>query len=436
MSVTSASGIEAVTKRELESLGYEAGPAVFGRICFNGDMTALARANMFLRTANHVYVNLFSFKATTFDELFDGLTSYPFEDVFEKDARITVDAKSNKSALYALSAIQKVAKKAIVERLKRKYKIETLSESGAAYHVEVNVAYDEVTICLDTSGEGLHKRGYRPIMGLAPMKETLAAAIIMLSVWNKDRPLIDCFAGSGTIPIEAALIAQNTAPGIKRHFAFEQFKGAPQVIDKVRDEALSVQNLDVKTRISGFDIDGDSIKMAMIHAENAGVKNLIHFQQMDMRDVSTKQKYGVIISNLPFGERLLTEKELKPLYRDFGKLFKSLDTWSLYAFTSYPDFERNLSTTSAAAPTKQGNFTARNLNACFINILDLVRPKNHRTKRSSYETQRNVPNLLCQKIFQRAVKGERSLSSRLLRQRRRAHAPDGLVKLEHFQKPH
>lgn len=341
LSVTSASGIEAVTKRELETLGYEAGPAVFGRIGFNGDMTALARANMFLRTANHVYVNLFSFKATTFDELFDGLISYPFEDVCEKDARITVDAKSNKSALYALSAIQKVAKKAIVERLKRKYKIETLSESGAAYHVEVNVAYDEVTICLDTSGEGLHKRGYRPIMGLAPMKETLAAAIIMLSVWNKDRPLIDCFAGSGTIPIEAALIAQNTAPGIKRHFAFEQFKGAPQVIDKVRDEALSVQNLDVKTRISGFDIDGDSIKMAMIHAENAGVKNLIHFQQMDMRDVSTKQKYGVLISNLPFGERLLTEKELKPLYRDFGKLFKSLDTWSLYAFTSYPDFERN-----------------------------------------------------------------------------------------------
>lgn len=158
--------------------------------------------------------------------------------------------------------------------MKRKYKIETLSESGAVYHVEVNVAYDEVTICLDTSGEGLHKRGYRPIMGLAPMKETLAAAIIMLSVWNKDRPLIDCFAGSGTIPIEAALIAQNTAPGIKRHFAFEQFKGAPQVIDKVRDEALSVQNLDVKTRISGFDIDGDSIKMAMIHAENAGVKTL------------------------------------------------------------------------------------------------------------------------------------------------------------------
>ncbi|MCI7582887.1 MAG: class I SAM-dependent RNA methyltransferase [Christensenellaceae bacterium] len=340
LSVTVASGIEAVTKRELESLGYEPGPAIFGRIGFKGDFSDVARANIFLRTANHVYINLCEFPADTFDALFDGLIGYRFEDVLPENAKFTVDAKSNKSKLYALSAIQKVGKKAIAERLMRAYKTGTLSETGAEYHIEINIVNDVATVCLDTSGEGLHKRGYRPIMGLAPMKETLAAAIVTLSVWNAERPLIDCFCGSGTIPIEAALIAANIAPGVNRNFAFEHFENAPTVADEVRKEAVQRENRDVKVRISGFDIDADSIKTAMCHAEKAGVKDLIHFQRTDMRNVSTKNEYGVLISNLPFGERLLTEKELQPLYRDFGKLFKSLPTWSCYAFTSYPDFEK------------------------------------------------------------------------------------------------
>lgn len=340
LSVTSASGIEAVTKRELEALGYQAGPAVYGRIGFSGDFTSVARANMFLRTANHVYINLAEFVAKSFDELFDNLYAVRWEDIVPVDAKITVDAKSNKSTLFALSSIQRVGKKAIAERLMKKLHLLSLEERGAEYHIELNLADDLCTVCLDTSGEGLHKRGYRPIMGLAPMKETLAAAIIKLSVWNADRPLIDCFCGSGTIPVEAALIGTNTAPGLLRDFSYRHFSNAPDVYQNVRDEALQIIKNDVKLRISGFDIDNDSIKMALVHAEKAGVKQQVHFQCMDMREVSSRYSYGVIISNLPFGERLLTEKELIPLYRDFGKVYRSLDKWSCYAFTSYPDFQK------------------------------------------------------------------------------------------------
>lgn len=341
LSATSASGIEAVTKRELEHLGVAPSGALYGRINFEGDYTTMARANMFLRTANHIYINLARFRAESFDELFDGLSALRFEDVFPSDAKITVDAKSNKSKLFALSSIQRVGKKAIAERLMRAYHLNSLPETGVCYHLEISLCDDTALVALDTSGEGLHKRGYRPVMGLAPMKETLAAAIIMLSVWRPDRPLIDCFCGSGTIPIEAALMTTKRAPGLIRNFAYEQFSNAPNVIDNVRDEALQLVKNDVNLRISGFDIDNDSIKMAMLHAEKAGVREHIHFQTMDMRNVSSRYSYGVIISNLPFGERLLTEKELIPLYRDFGKMVNSLDKWSCYAFTSYPDFQKH-----------------------------------------------------------------------------------------------
>ncbi|MEG1613709.1 MAG: class I SAM-dependent RNA methyltransferase [Clostridia bacterium] len=340
LSATVAGGIEAVTKREILGLGLVPGPAINGRICFEGDFLEMARANMFLRTANHIYINLAEFKAVTFDELFDSLSDIEWEHILPKDARILVDAKSNKSVLFALSAIQRIAKKAIVERLKYKYRLSMLPETAESYHIEISITDDMVLVALDTSGDGLHKRGYRPIMGLAPMKETLAAAIIELSVWKHDRPLIDCFCGSGTIPIEAALIGTNTAPGLIRNFSYMQFDNAPQVYDIVRKEALDKQLLNRKLRISGFDIDNESIKMAMIHAEKAGMSDYIHFQNMDMREVSSRFGHGVIISNLPFGERLLNEKTLLPLYRDFGAMVRSLDEWSCYAFTSYPDFER------------------------------------------------------------------------------------------------
>jgi Predicted N6-adenine-specific DNA methylase len=340
LSVTAASGVEAVTKRELLGLGITAGPAHSGRIGFSGSFYDLARANVFLRTANRVYVNLTEFHAESFDELFDNIRAFPWEELLAKNARVIVDAKSAKSKLFALSAIQKIGKKAIVTRLSERYNIVTLPETGAEYHLEISLFEDVVTLALDSSGEGLHKRGYRPIMGLAPMKETLAAAIILLSVWRYDRPLIDCFCGSGTIPVEAALIGTNTAPGLRRKFAFEGFYGVPDLIGKVREEALDLIKRDRNLRISGFDIDQNSIKMAIQHAENAGVSEQIHFQCMDMREVKSHYSHGVIISNLPFGERLLTEKELQPLYRDFGKVYRSLDEWCCYAFTAYPDFEK------------------------------------------------------------------------------------------------
>lgn len=341
LSVTSASGVEAVTKRELEKLGFKIGPALYGRIGFSGDYTAMARANMFLRTANRVYINIAEFPAHTFDELYDSLYAVGWERILPKNAAVTVDAKSSKSKLFALSALQRVGKKAIAQRLMDKYRLNSLAETSTPYHIEISLADDLCTVALDTSGEGLHKRGYRPVVGLAPMKETLAAAIIQLSIWKPDRPLIDCFCGSGTIPVEAALIATDTAPGINRSFAFEKFANAPSVIDIVRKEALDIQKSDVKLRIWGYDIDNDSVKLANLHAEKAGVKQHIHFQNMDMRNVSSRFGYGVIISNLPFGERLLEERELIPLYRDFGKMYRSLDRWSCYAFTSYPDFQKH-----------------------------------------------------------------------------------------------
>lgn len=340
LSATTASGIEAVTKRELLSLGYAPDGAINGRIGFEGSFLDMARANMFLRTANRVYINIAEFSAETFDELFDNTIQIEWEHILPQAAKIIVDAKSVKSKLFALTAIQKICKKAIVERLKSKFHIQSLAETGEPYHIEISLFSDNVIVALDTSGEGLHKRGYRPAIGLAPMKETLAAAIIMLSVWKPDRPLTDCFCGSGTIPLEAALIGTNTAPGLMRNFSYESFINAPTVLEEARKEALDMQNLDVKLRISGFDIDDNSIKMANYHANKAGMSPFIHFQNMDMRKVSSRFSHGVIISNLPFGERLLKERQLQPLYKDFGKMVSSLDEWCCYAFTSYPDFEK------------------------------------------------------------------------------------------------
>ncbi len=335
LSVTSASGVEAVTKRELIDLGYEPSGAEYGRISFGGSYIDMARANMFLRTANRVFVNLSRFKATTFDELFDGIRAMPWANILDADAKVVVNAKSIKSALFALSGIQSITKKAIVVAMGGR-----LDETGAEYKIEIVIIRDEVLVTLDTSGSALHKRGYRTKVGEAPLRETLAAAIILLSVWNGNRPLIDPFTGSGTIPIEAALIATDTAPGLKRKFAFEGYRTAPSIIETVRDEAEQLIKRDTKLRISGFDISQDAIKLASFHARNAGVFDLIHLQVADMRTVSSKYPCGVIITNPPYGERLSGGSELTELYRDFGKMFVALPDWSAYVITSYGAFER------------------------------------------------------------------------------------------------
>ena len=340
ISVAAASGIEAITKRELKSLGYGDVPSYFGRMNFIGSMEDVARCNVFLRTASKVRIILAEFKAETFDELFDGIYSVDFGEILPLDANVAVEAKSVKSKLFALSAIQSVVKKAIVKKMTAKKGLVSLPESGERYSFELSLVEDTATLSLDTSGDGLHKRGYRQKVWIAPMRETMAAAIILNSFYRADRVLIDPFCGSGTIPIEAALIATNTAPGINRNFAFEKFHNAPDVLSRVRQEAEDKAVRDISLRIYGYDIDARAIKLSYEHAERAGVKNLVHFEKRDMRVVTSRYAHGIIITNPPYGERLSGGEELKNLYRDFGKMFRSLDEWSAYVVGTTPAFEK------------------------------------------------------------------------------------------------
>lgn len=336
--VAVASGIEAVCKRELLRLGYNPSGANYGRIEFEGDYKDVFRANVFLRTANRVRIVLAKFKAETFDDLFDGIFAMRWQDIVTRDSRIIVNAKSQSSKLFALRSIQSITKKAIISKLASTLG-GSFDESGAVYDVEVSLCGDVATVTLDTSGEGLHKRGYRTYLGDAPIRETLAAAMIELSVWNPDRAFIDPFCGSGTIPIEAALIGLNIAPCMNRNFACESFKNAPNVRELVQQEAQDSIR-DRVLHISGFDINKDAIKLAQKHAERAGVKDKIHLQVGDMRDVSSRFSHGVIVTNPPYGERLMDEAELKILYRDFGTMTRKLDEWCVYAITSYRAFEK------------------------------------------------------------------------------------------------
>ena len=336
--VAVASGIEAVCKRELLRLGYSPSGANYGRIEFEGDYKDVLRANVFLRTANRVRIVLAKFKAETFDDLFDGIFAMRWQDVATRDGRIIVNAKSQNSKLFALRSIQSITKKAIISKLASTLG-GSFDESGAVYDVEVSLYGDVATVTLDTSGEGLHKRGYRTYLGDAPIRETLAAAMIELSVWNPERAFIDPFCGSGTIPIEAALIGLNIAPCMNRNFACESFKNAPNVRELVQQEAQDSIR-DKVLHISGFDINKDAIKLAQKHAERAGVKDKIHLQVGDMREVSSRFSHGVIVTNPPYGERLMDEAELKILYKDFGAMTRKLDEWCVYAITSYRAFEK------------------------------------------------------------------------------------------------
>ena len=340
--VTSASGIEAVTTRELyKIIGKEDLSAINGRIKFEGDESDVVKCNLNLRTGNRVEIVLGGFKAETFDDLFDGVKSIPFEEYIDRDGKIIVSAKSVQSKLFAYSAIQSVSKKAICERLCKKYGVNELNESGARYKIEVAALKDYVTVTLDTSGDGLHRRGYRGLVGEAPLKETLAAALVELSVWNKTRPFADLFCGTGTIPIEACMIALNIPAGLNRSFDFQNWKRFDKkIFDRAAEEAKANIVTYADLRISGFDIDDKQLKVARKHAELAGVDKYIHFQRADMRDFSSRFSHGVIISNPPYGERLSDRKEVEKLYRDYGKKVASLDDWCAYTLTPVDDFER------------------------------------------------------------------------------------------------
>lgn len=336
-------GLEAVLKREIIDLGYEIEKVEDGRITFIGDAEAICRANVFLRTAERVMICAGKFKAYTFDELFEGVKAIEWERWIPKDGKFWVTkATTVNSKLFSSSDIQSIVKKAMVDRLKSYYNISWFPEDGNEYPIRIFNHKDEVTVCIDTSGASLHKRGYRRMAGAAPISETLAAALIMLSPWRKDRILVDPFCGSGTIPIEAAMIAANIAPGMNRSFTAESWENIVKKSEwyECINEANDMVDTNISTDIQGYDIDGSVLKTARINADNAGVKDLIHFQERSVSELRHPKKYGFIITNPPYGERLEDKATLPKIYSDFGKQFKELDSWSAFMITSYTEAEK------------------------------------------------------------------------------------------------
>lgn len=336
-------GMEAVLKREITDLGYDITAVEDGRVTFIGDDEAICRANVFLRTAERVLLKVGCFQAGTFEELFQGTKAIAWEDYIPQDGKFWVaKASSIKSKLFSPSDIQSVMKKAMVERMKKSYGVEWFEEKGSSYPLRVFLYKDQVTVGIDTTGDSLHKRGYRTLTSKAPITETLAAALIMLTPWNRDRILVDPFCGSGTFVIEAAMIAANMAPGMNRSFLSEEWKNLipRKCWYDAMDEANDLLENDVKVDIQGYDIDPDIIKAAKSNAEAAGVDHMIHFQQRPVSALSHPKKYGFLITNPPYGERLEDKKDLPELYRQIGERYKALDAWSLYMITAYEDAEK------------------------------------------------------------------------------------------------
>ena len=336
-------GLEAVLKKEIYDLGYEISKVEDGRITFLGDKEAICRANIFLRTAERVMIQVGRFRATTFEELFQGIKAIPWEEYIPEDGKFWVKkASSINSKLFSPSDIQSIAKKAMVERMKSKYNKEWFAEDGAPYPVRIFLLKDEVTVALDTSGESLHKRGYRTMTSKAPLTETLAAALILLTPWRPDRILVDPFCGSGTFPIEAAMIAANIAPGMNREFTAEKWTNLIErkMWYECVKEAQDMIDVTVEVDIQGYDIDGEVIKAARENARRAGVDHMIHFQQRAVADLHHPKKYGFVITNPPYGERLEEKANLPELYTQIGKAYQNLDSWSMFLITSYEDAER------------------------------------------------------------------------------------------------
>ena len=336
-------GLEAVLKREITDLGYEIVSVEDGRVTFAGDAQALCRANIFLRTAERILIKVGSFHAETFEELFQGTKALPWEEYIPKDGRFWVTkAASVKSRLFSPSDIQSIMKKAMVERMKVSYRQDWFEETGTSYPVRVFLMKDEVTVGLDSTGESLHKRGYRKLTAKAPIAENLAAALIMLTPWKGNRILVDPFCGSGTIPIEAAMMAAHMAPGMNRSFTAEEWS---HIADRkcwyrAADEAQSLIDRNAETDIQGYDIDDAMVSIARANARMAGVEEMIHFQRRGVEQLSHPKKYGFIITNPPYGERLEDKEKLPQLYGTLGERYRMLDSWSMYLITSYEKAEQ------------------------------------------------------------------------------------------------
>ncbi len=338
---TATFGLEAVVAREVRNLGYQEVTVEDGRVTFTADESAICRANLWLRSADRVLLRLGSFEATSFEELFQKTRALPWPEWLPENANFPVNGKSIKSKLHSVPDCQAIVKKAVVEKMKEKYRREWFDEDGPRYTIEVALLKDVATLTMDTSGPGLHKRGYRKLSSEAPLKETLAAGMINLARWFDDRVFMDPLCGSGTIPVEAALIGLNIAPGNQRSFDAQLWPAVPEKLwHEARTEAADLVKKDRKLRIIGTDIDEKVLSLARYHAQAAGVAEHIHFQRLPVSEVRTKSKYGYIVCNPPYGERLGEAKEVEALYREMGRVFRSLDTWSSFIITSYPRFEQ------------------------------------------------------------------------------------------------
>ncbi|MGC7872301.1 THUMP domain-containing class I SAM-dependent RNA methyltransferase [Desulfosporosinus sp. SYSU MS00001] len=337
---TAAFGLESIVARELKELGYFDQVVENGKVTYVADELGICRSNIWLRSSDRVLLKIGSFKAMTFEELFQETKKLPWEEWLPEDANFPVQGKSIKSKLFSVSDCQAIVKKAIVERLKEKYGRSWFEETGPRYQIEVALLNNEATLTIDTSGLGLHKRGYRKLAGQAPLKETLAAAMVQLSHWHKERALLDPFCGTGTILIEAAMIALNQAPGLKRSFDAEKWQCiSKEFWQEAFQEALDLQEHSKDLHIYGSDIDPKALSLARIHAQEAGLSDLIHFQRLPVAEVGSRYNYGHIITNPPYGERLGQKDEIEQLYLELGETFNRLENWSLHVITNqqYPE---------------------------------------------------------------------------------------------------
>ncbi|QDU06886.1 class I SAM-dependent RNA methyltransferase [Gimesia aquarii] len=338
---TSAFGLEAVISRELKQLGYEDQTVENGRVTFQGDLNAICRCNLWLRSADRVLVCLGEFTAFDFDDLFEEVRDLEWERWMPPSVQFPVRVSTVRSKINSAKNSQKVVKKAIAERLKQHYIKDWFPEDGPLYSVSVSILKDKASVCIDTTGPSLHKRGYRKLTAGAQLKETLAAGLIQLSYWNRERPFIDPCCGSGTIPIEAALIGTNTAPGINRDFTSEGWQQlSAELWEAAREEAHDLMRNDIAFRLQGYDIDPAMIRMARYHAQQSGMEEHIHFQEQPLSELSTPRKYGCLITNPPYGERLGEKEDAEKIYREMKRVCEPLEMWSIYVLTSHPGFER------------------------------------------------------------------------------------------------
>ena len=337
---TATFGLEAVVKREVVNLGYTDLVTEDGKVTFFADLDAIPKANLWLRSADRVLLKMGEFKALSFEDLFEGTKALPWDDWITEDGKFTVTGKSIKSKLFSVPDCQAIVKKAVVERMKQRYKKDWFNETGPEFTIQVSLLKDIATLTIDTSGTGLHKRGYRHHSVEAPIKETLAAALVNLSFWNRERLLVDPFCGSGTIPIEAAMVGRNIAPGLGRSFASEYWpKVGKDLWKQARVEALKSIDQDARIRIRGSDINSKAVETARQNAVNCGVDDCIEFRAIPFSQLEIAEDYGIVITNPPYGERLGSPQQVHTLYRDMGKKLSNNNTWSVYVLTSEEDFE-------------------------------------------------------------------------------------------------